>query len=519
MFKIGKLYSLRLLPWLFLVFYVLINILYLTRFPFVHSDESWLSGLSRNIMETGDFGVTETFFDLKPRHPHAIKILFHTLQILFIRLLGYEIFTVRLFSFSFGLLTLFWFYKLCQGIFASKKLACAGAVLLALDVQYIYASHFARQEIVLLFVLIFALHYFLSRIERLNTVHHLVLGAIIGFSIGLHPNSFIISLPFGLIYLFHILRTKKIKPAGLLLYVATVASFAAGFVALSMYFDPAFIRHYSSYGNEFAVFSPISSKVAGLSYFYEKLYYRVSGTYYTPDIRFQLLLFIAVLFLTLYHLYRRKSPVLKEKITAIVLAVLAVNAGIVIIGRYNQTSIVFIFPLFYILVVYVLQNLPKPWLGGTMALLCLVLAVSTACNALPFLSHGYDAYLGEIAKAVPKSNTVLANLNAEFYFDNGRLHDYRNLAYLREKGLSFEEYIRENKITYIIYPEEMDLIYQERPRWNGLYGNLFPYYQDMQEFLRTKCELVYEFSDPTYGIRIASHINKQDWNVKIYRVR
>lgn len=48
---------------LLIVFYFSINLYFLTDFPFVHSDESWLSGLSRNILEKGSFGVTEAFFD------------------------------------------------------------------------------------------------------------------------------------------------------------------------------------------------------------------------------------------------------------------------------------------------------------------------------------------------------------------------------------------------------------------------------------------------------------------------
>ena len=63
---------------IYLIIWFVINLLFLTQFPFVHTDEPWLSGLSRSILENDSPTVTEDFFDLYERHPHALKILFHT---------------------------------------------------------------------------------------------------------------------------------------------------------------------------------------------------------------------------------------------------------------------------------------------------------------------------------------------------------------------------------------------------------------------------------------------------------
>jgi 4-amino-4-deoxy-L-arabinose transferase-like glycosyltransferase len=470
--------------------------------------------------ENRSFSVTEAFFDLKPRYPHAIKTIFHALQILFIRIMGYEIFSVRLISLLFGALTLIFFYRLCKLFFNSEKLALAISVLLSADIQFIYASHFARQEIILLFVLIFALYYFLSRIDHVKTIHHIMLGCIIGLSIGIHPNSFIISIPFVLIYLYHIFASKKLSYKGLILYITTVSIFAAMFILLSLYFDPDFITHYSGYGNEFEVFNPLSSKIAEMAYFYKKLYYGVSGTYYTPDIRFQFFLFPIVMILSAVKVIAAKDSDRKNQIAAILLSIFAVNAGIILIGRYNQTSVVLQFPMFYILIGYLLvdsDNIKFAFKKTAFILLFFFLSASSVYNVLPYLDTSYDNYLNEISKAVNKDDNVLANLNTEFYFENGRLHDYRNLAYLQDKGISFGQYIRENKIKYIIYPEEMDLIYELRPKWNGVYGTPV-YYDEMKNFLKNDCLLVYEFTDKTYGIRIAQYINQKDWTVKIFMV-
>jgi len=83
--------------------------------------------------------------------------------------------------------------------------------------------------------------------------------------------------------------------------------------------------------------------------------------------------------------------------------------------------------------------------------------------------------------------------------------------------MSFSQYIQKNNIKYIIYPEEMDFIYQNRPTYNGLYGSLY-YYEDMKEYLNKECSMIGEFYDKAYGIRIAKFIGSRSWNIRIYKV-
>ncbi|WZL71638.1 glycosyltransferase family 39 protein [Clostridiaceae bacterium 35-E11] len=502
----------------FFMLYIIVNIIYLSKFPFMHSDESWLSGLSRNILERGSYAATESFFDLKVRNPHAIKIIFHTIQIIFIKLLGYSLFNMRLISFIFGIFTLYFFYRLCSVLFTSKDTAMITTLLLSMDIQFLYASHFARQEIILLFVCIYGFYFMSVHINNHKYVHDIILGITIGLSIGIHPNSFIISLPFGCIYLYHILHTKNLRISNLLFYVFIVGFFAVGFILLSKSLDPHFLSNYTSYGQkEFGVLNPITSKISQLKYFYLKLFYQVSGTYYTPNIKFQFLLFGIAFLGSLFQALVEKDVFVKSQIISVILAILAINLGILLIGRYNQTSVVFLFPLFYILVIYLLNTHLKQYKGIAVGLLLCILSISTLLNVTPYIHNSYHHYLQEISKVVNKNSTVLANLNAEYYFGNGKLYDYRNLEFLKEKNMSFQQYIEKNHIEYIIYPEELDFIYHERPRWNGMYGNLL-YYEDMHNFFEQQCEKVYEFTEKAYSFRIAQYINKGDWKIKIYKV-
>jgi 4-amino-4-deoxy-L-arabinose transferase-like glycosyltransferase len=499
------------------IFYIAMNLFTLTRFPFVHSDESWLSGLSRNMLESRDYSVTEAFFDIKDRYPHAIKILFHTMQIIFMRLMGYSIFTFRLLSFLFGLLCIFFMYMLCKLIFHSTSGAWLAAVFLAIDVQFIYASHFARQEIIILFILLLGLWYKLKHHGDHAIKHDILLGCIIGSSIGIHPNSFIISLPFGLIYLYEIFLKKR-RFHSLIVLVGVVAGFAAFFVAISFYFDPHFISNYAKYGNEFEVFNPITSKLGEIKLFYQKLYYRVSGTYYTPNIKLQFFLFPAALIASIIKLIFNREPNEKQtKLISIIITLAAINIGIVLIGRFNQTSIVLVFPLFYILMIYVLEGISPFYKTAVTALLIICISSFTLINYWEYRGNSYDKYLNQLAMAVQPDDQTLGNLNMEYYFQNGKLHDYRNLAYLEQKEMSFEDYIRKNNIEFILYSEELDLIYQLQPKWDGIYGSM-DYYEEMKSFINKNCQLVHQYTDPFYGIRIVRYIGMKDWQIKVYKV-
>lgn len=215
-----------------IISYISLNLIYLDKFPFVHSDEPWLSGLSKNMLENTSLSVTEPFFDLMPRYPHALKVIFHLIQIPFIYFLGYNIFSVRLISLIFGLLTLFIFYILLKKLTNKTLISYLGTLLLAVDIQFIYASHFARQEILLLFIFLVSLYILFicrfnitltpSRNQKLNKLFNklsvftiksepLLIGSLIGLSIGIHPNSFIIFLPIFLIYSFEFFYNKQKK--------------------------------------------------------------------------------------------------------------------------------------------------------------------------------------------------------------------------------------------------------------------------------------------------------------------
>jgi len=298
--------------------------------------------------------------------------------------------------------------------------------------------------------LIFALYYFFNHLKSFTTKTNIILGMIIGLSIGVHPNSFILSLPFILIYLYNVFIVKKLKLKDFLVFGITLSIFAAFFVSFSLYLDPNFFHNYLKYGKQFGVLYPASSKLSQIKYFYSKLYHGVSGTYYTPNIKFQFFLFTFSSLVALVRLYIMKKNILKDKIICIILSIVAINIGTVIVGRYNQTSIIFQFPLFYILVVFMFYDMTPIYRRVVSSFIIITLIGFSVFNISPYIHNDYNDYISEISKIVRKDQRVLSNLNSDFYFDNDKSLDYRNLTFLKDNNITFEEYIYNNDIITMI---------------------------------------------------------------------
>ncbi len=492
-----------------LLIYFIASLLTLTRFPFMHSDESWLSGLTRTMMNEG-ISSTETFFDLLPRYPHALKTIFHLIQMPFISMLGYNLFSVRLVSLIFGCAALLATYKIVFKITKSKTVSFMSVGIMALDVQFIYASHFARQEIIVAFGILLIYLYIIKNIQTWSYIKDILIAVIIGAMIGIHPNAFIVSLVAASIYLYYLLIDKKIKIHNILVLIVVTAGFAGVFVGISYLFDPQFISHYLKYGDHLGVTMTFAQKIRALAPFYQKLWLGISGTYYTPWIKVQIVIFFAAIVSGSVYAFFDK------KVLMYLFPIVAVNAGYIIIGRYSQPSILLMFIVCWLLVFFLVSRLKKFKIALLSVVAVLMLVVS-AVQIAPNMNHDYKDYLQDIKRAVPENAKVLANLNSEYAFAYNSLLDYRNLGYIDESGMDFADYVKSNEIEYIIYPEEMDYIYQVRPVWNIVYGNLYPYYEDMKTFIDENCELVDEFYSP-YAMRIAKLAYEKEWKVKIYKV-
>lgn len=525
-----------------LLIWLLLNLLTLTVFPALHSDEAWLSGLSMEMIRQGRPDVTEPFFDLYPRHPHALKLVYHFLQIPFLLAGGYHSFPVRLLSLCCALLCLPLFHGLLkdlEGKNPASSAAMTTTVLVAADIQFITAAHTGRQEILLLLAQLLVLRLYL-RIGNARCA--LFTGMAAGLAVGIHPNAFITAWPPGLLLLLDVLSRRR-RPAEGLLFLLGGALGASVFVSLSFLFNPNFVPDYLAYGTPLGVTRGMDEKLLQLPRFFFQLFRRIAGTYYLPDIRLQMLLFPFVLILPLISSLKRRTGSARRRIEGrnrglllrtrssltaledrmILCGAAGILAGIVITGKYSQPSVLFFLPFLYLGLHRGLRILPQrigAILSGLTALALLLLSLQNIGGELfpPGERESYREFRTALSGAVGDEGRILGGLNTAYAFEHGRLSDYRNLPLLKDSGRTLESYIREGGIAYIILPEELDFVYRSRPVWNALYGNPSPWYPLLRDFTAESCEEIARIASPSYGTRIQAYRYEREWPLKVYRV-
>lgn len=544
----------RLLPALYILIWLAVNLLFLTDFPFVHTDEAWLSGLSRSMEEAGTLAATEDFFDLLPRQPHALKILYHLLQILFIRLLGYSLATVRLLSLLAGAASLALFHRLALRIAEKAPLeeapqaalqapgrpgswaALAAVLTLSADIQFIYTAHLARQEIFMVLLSLAVFNLLVSRLSPLRRGG--TAGLILGLSLGFHPNGFLLAWPPGLFLLAEILRRRRPLREGAA-FLAAAGLTAILFTGLSLAFNPRFFMDYAAYGAPLGVLDAPDVKFLRWPRFYGKLFNRISGTYYTPPIQISLIAFPLLLMMAaaqrLRHIkwrhinFFRDSHGPKSPPSGLLIALCGAagfNIGLVLLGKYSQPSVILLFPYIHILGADILVQgeLSPPWrrlsavLMGLLAAGLLTVSVVTIAGELRPPRENLARHTAVLDEVIPPGSAALGGLYCEYAMADGELYEWRNLPFLKEAGLSLDQYLADREIEYIILPEELEFIYQNRPYWNVIYGNPAHWYPQLQEILKERGTLLREWESPLYAMRITAYRSRRPWKMSIYRL-
>ena len=501
---------------IFFVFYFIINMFFLDSFPFVHADEAWLASLSRAMMKEKSIDAVEDFFILTERHPHALKTVFHLIQIPFIKI-SFSIVSVRIISLLFAVISLCFFYKMLKDNISDKKLIYSFLFLFAADIQFVYISRFARQEIIILTALIFNLYLLYNTMSYRNIIYSAI---ITGVCIGIHPNSFFIFTA----VIFMIIGNIIINRKNILLYlkytcifILITAFFAAFFITLSLFLDSGFFKNYYQFGARHGVSDLYIIKILKLKRFYFKMFHRISGTYFLPDIKFQLIMFASGIVSAILLSFFSKE-IFKKSFPLIMFSA-GINTAFVIIGKYSPPSVSFIFPAGWFLLSILLNSIKADMRIKylTASILIIFVSFNTILEASKWTGHSFNKYSNEISSAVDDDKKVFGCINTAFSLKYNQLASYNDIEQFEKSGISFKDYIYKNNIGYIIYTEELDIIYRERPLWNDLYGNIYPYYKEINNFLESNAVLIKDFKDPVYPVRITDYMKRKDFSVRIYR--
>ncbi len=535
--------------------YVLLHLWTLSWFPFVHSDEVWLASLTRGIAEQG-LSATEDFFILTPRYPHALKSLYHVLQIPFLQS-DWSIVSARFLSLISALLVLLFLFLVFRRVF-SLWAAFFLTFLLAFDSWFFSASHMGRQEMMILLLTVLSFFclvkgYFTAEKKDGNKKkwwRYVFFAALfVGVGIFVHPNSCIAMaavLPWVLALSEPAQRCKSI-----FLYLATCSFFLCLAAIASVYLDSNFFAHYWDFGVSVGVGSGFLTRLGNLKLFIAELLFRRAGTYYMPPSIFQFVLFILAvfIFLRIWFISKASGFVRHEKnhdVSLVFSATSFASVGMVffalfVIGKYSPPSGLFIVPWMYIFLISMLANT----FVKTPKALRTVVSIFVVCVSVVILIgelyqwyprdsvgntlYSYSSYVGRLNSTIGPSGRVLANLNTGFAFPTDRLRVWRDLGSLP----SFSEddrampllqrplarFLIEQDIEWIVFPvDELEYIYRSRPVFNSMYGNPHRFYPDTLRILDLYGTKVDSFSAPWYGMRLVPLMDKKDSRVFVYHI-
>lgn len=494
-------------------FWFFVNLVTIIRYPIMHSDEAWLAGLTDHMLSSGSLMVTEPFFDLAPRAPHTLKTLYHLLQMPFLLLFGHELLSVRLLSLTFasGVLILLFLHFRHSSILA--WLLIPGTLLF--HTQFVYSSHFARQEIALVFILILCWHLYTKQ-ETIDRQLTLWISSIIGLSISLHPNAFMIAMMIGMLYVLDWIR-RKISFDLLLHYTWPMGLFAGLNILVTLSSTPDFISRYSLYASTLSVGAPPSSRLVNFLEFYVKLWQQISGTYYLPDIRPLFVMTLLLLSITFIVAgLKRLRPAALLPIIQLLMMEIGYNIALFIVGRNNPTSIVFLTVLLSLISLHCLLVLLKdPLLITGLLVVNVLLLYGTYQDAQEHANHDYQAYEDFLKTSIEKDDVILGNLTGGFALNNNEFYDVRNLAWL--EGQSIEAYLVSKGIDTVIWYEEYAYIHRN-PEWQILYGDDAAYYDDFLLILEEKGTKIAETESLWYGNRIICYMGDYPWRITIYHL-
>ena len=512
----------RVFTYLIMMAYFVINLLTLLDFPVVHSDEIWLKGIADHMMTEGRFDVTEPFYDLYPRVVHPFRWLYNGILILAFSIFGNGIFTMRLLSLVCSTLMLLFMVPIIHRRFGENGTAPLALTILALNIQLVATAHTGRQEALILLLMMAGYSLYVKQSQHLP----IKLAFLLVLAFGVHPNSFLIGVAFSALLFFGILmKRNSIRQLFLFLGLTAAGLFITVMAGLAM--NPDFISGYLAYGESLGVDSEPIGRFLGFYWYFVKLFHQIGGTYDLYQIKAVLVaLFLFLAFFLVYWIFHRffKNRTDQFEIFLPAVMVLAILIGLLLIGRYNQTAVVFFVPFVLLMTLEGIHlTSKKPLVIMSLLVMLLIASGVDLQNNLSnywqqrFYVKSYDTVVSELQSVVPKNAIVLGNLNTLEAFDPYRFYDVRNLGYLTENGLDFETYIRDRNIDTLVLHEEMDYLYRTSPKWDFLYVNL-DYYEDMQRFIDEHCVLIKTIENPLYAMRISKFTGTFPWQTAIYKV-
>lgn len=206
----GADYKVFLIP-IFLI-YLFFALVLLTKDPSPYTDEVAFSNAAYRILHGSEFGKEPFKNRLTLVDPQIFALYGPTYILLLsvpLKLFGYSIYSVRLFSVCIGLGSLFLLYLIIQRLTQNSILALLGVFLLGVDMNFLRIVRFGRPEVLVIFFVLLSFYYYLTNINTFSYKKYLVLSFILSANLLTHYLLGLIGILTIFIHSFLVTKNKK----------------------------------------------------------------------------------------------------------------------------------------------------------------------------------------------------------------------------------------------------------------------------------------------------------------------
>ncbi|MBU4220133.1 MAG: glycosyltransferase family 39 protein [Euryarchaeota archaeon] len=195
---------------------------------FFASDSSFYDGIAKNILAGNGFGYPEPTAYVTPLYPLFLSAVY--------MIFGHNILAVQLLQALIGSLSVLCVYFIAKKIF-DEKIGSIAAIIMAFYPHQIFWSGYILTETLYVFLLLFAILFFIRFCERQTIVNALVAGILLGIAGLTRPIAFC----FTAFLIIYIIWLNKNKVQGL----KFSCIFVIGVLLVS---SPWIIRNYNTFG-------------------------------------------------------------------------------------------------------------------------------------------------------------------------------------------------------------------------------------------------------------------------------
>ncbi len=450
---------------LYVLFYMALTIVTID-FPPVFIDEPWLGEVSFNLVQNGELKTTS--FPYSQNYMLWLGNLFILMNALSVKVFGFNIFALRLFSVLFFGGSMFLLYSILKKLF-NEMLAFTFVIVFSLSPFTVNMARMVRPESFIVFLFLLGL-YLVFTFDKSKPKKAMLLGLIFSLPGLIH----IVGLFTGVIGFILLLK----HPKALLYYILGAVPSGAIFI----YKLNGNLEFYVNHGQKTGTFEISLIKVQKyLAFLYQGF-----------DVTSYLIIFFMLLAIPgIIKIYKQKQIWCNYQIFFISFMTLAVLIFVI----FNLSRLYLVYFLLFLLVLLLVplyQYKKSVFLTASLTLSLLFIYQNVLWFNY-FKTADYGLYEQELRKVIPQNSSVLGKINYKLSFPDGKYFASEDLIYFIEDGGSVKEYIDRYNIGYIVYDYAWD------------------YQNEIRNYLANNTQLIYAFNEKFYSNRLGPTGSMHIW--------